>query len=254
MSSFLRCFKAERIKWRRGWTLLTMLLAPATQVGFLFLIVWFSESRVTQFGAGFRAWYMINAIAWNLFFMPITVALVTLLSWDLEAQSRAWNLLLIQPTPRETHYLVKLASHFSLLLLSQVLLGLLLLLGGLILRTYVPTLSMGPIAPEMMFRFAGFSLLASLPVIGLHTWVASRVPGFGLGLALALGGTWLTFQLVGKGALISLVPWGTAAQIVDIALRAKPVPVLTYCGSVACAALLAILGMIDFKRRNASGA
>jgi len=249
MIAFLRYFQAERIKWRMGWTLLTMLLAPLTQVGFLLLIVWFSEQRVTQFGAGFLAWYMINAIAWNLFIMPITSALVSLLSWDLESQSRAWNLLLIQPTGRETHYLVKLASHLSLLLLSQLLLALLLIVGGLILRANVPSLSMGPLRFEVLLRFGWFSLLASLPVTALHTWVASRVPSMGLNLALALGGTWLTFQLAGKGAWISFLPWGTAVQITDVALRAKPLSFLACSASLLCAGLLVGLGVIDFKRR-----
>jgi len=250
MGSFLRFFRAERIKWRKDWTLLTMLLAPMTQVGFLLLIVWFSESQVTQFGAGFLAWYMINFIAWNLVFMPITVALVTALSWDLETRSRAWNLLLIQPVNRKTHYLVKLASHLALLLLAQVLLALLLVLGGAILRANVPALSMGPVRLDVLLRFASFSLLASLPVIALHTWVASRTGGLGIGLALALGGTWLTFQFAHAGAALALIPWGTSVQIVDVALRAKPVSLLTCAESLFGAALLMALGVLDFRRRT----
>lgn len=249
MSSFARCFRAERVKWRMSWTLLSAMLAPTTQVAFLLLTFWFSENRATQFGAGFLAWYMINAITWNLFFMPITAALVGSLSWDLEVQSRTWNLLLIQPTTRGIHFLVKLASHLSLLLLSQVLLALLVVLGGLALRSQVPALSMGPLRPDLLFRFAGFSLLASIPVIALHTWLASRSPGLGLGLTLALGGTWFTFQLAGKGALIALLPWGIAVQITDVALRAKPVTLWAYGGGLCCTAVVVTLGMIDFKRR-----
>lgn len=250
MSGFLRLFRAERIKWRRDWTLLAILLMPFTQVGFLLLIVWFSETQVTQFGAGFVVWYKINHIAWNLVFMPITVALVAALSWDLEERSRAWNHLLIQPVSCIFHYFAKVASHLSLLFAGQLLLALLLVAGGLILRACVPSLNMGPVRFSLMLRFAWFSLLASLPVISMHAWLSSRLPGLGLALALALGGSWFTFQLAGQGLYTSLLPWRLASHITDIALRAKLPDTFAYLGCIVSMLSFLAVGAFDFRHRT----
>ena len=246
MSDFFRFFRAECVKWRRDWTLLVMLLAPITQAGFLLLIVWFSEYRVNQFGAGFRVWYMVNYIAWNCVFMPVSAALLAALSWDLEGRSRAWRLILIQPVPNRVHFLVKLLNQFVMMTLSQVLLATLLILGGLVLRAYVPPLSMGPMRLDLLLHFALFSFIASLPVLCLHTWVSSRINGLGASLALAIGGTWAAFQFTGNAIWL---PWGLAAQILGMTLKAQPISAYMYSGAVLVAVVLIGLGTLDFAWR-----
>ena len=71
MSVLVSCFRAERVKWRKSWMLLTALLAPLCQVGFLFIIFWFSESRIRMFKPGFQFWLELNFVTWNLMLMPI---------------------------------------------------------------------------------------------------------------------------------------------------------------------------------------
>src|SRR5512133_704660 len=143
MTSLGSFFRAERVKWRKSWLLLTAILAPLCQTGFLAVIFWFSESRIRMFKPGFQFWLELNFAAWNLVIMPVIVALVCELSWEQEREARAWNLLLIQPVPRRTHYLVKALGHLALLLLSLALFALLLMLGGYLLQSR-PRLLMGP--------------------------------------------------------------------------------------------------------------
>jgi len=99
---------------------------PLCQAGFLALLFWFSGSRIRNFNPGFQFWLELNFVAWNLVIMPIVVALICELSWEQERDARTWNLLLIQPVPRRTHYLVKAFSHLSLVLMALALLAILL--------------------------------------------------------------------------------------------------------------------------------
>jgi hypothetical protein len=249
MSAFWRFFRAERVKWWRSWGLLTAVLTPITQVGTLMVIMWFSGDKAIWLGTGFASWYKINYIAWNLVLMPISVAMVAALSWDLEDSSRAWNRLLIMPAPRFIHFVVKFASHLSLMFLSQLLLALLLIISGLILKAKVPTLPMGSFSPSLLFHFAAYSVAASIPVVSLHTWVPARFPNLGSSLGMALIGSWFTFQYSGMTSFICILPWGLASQVTNIALRAiLPSPGM-YLSSACSALACLLLGLLDFNRR-----
>ena len=104
------------------------------------------------------------------------------LSWEQEREARAWNLLLIQPVPRRTHYLVKALSHLALILASLALFAVLLLLGGFLLRNQ-PGLLMGPLPLATFAQFIGYSALALVAVVAFQTWLSMRIPGLWVGLA-----------------------------------------------------------------------
>lgn len=249
MSSLTAFFRAELIKWRKSWVLVAIVLAPVCQSGFLFAILWYSQSLVRRFIPGFEFWIEINYLTWNLVFLPIVVALVSELSWDLEWESKAWNNLLIQPVPRRTHYLVKLLSHLSLVIISQALLALLLVPEGMLLRSHFPDYLMGPIPTGTLARFAGFTLLASIPLVAFHTWLSKRISGLTVALATALGGTWLCARLVGTTAFLQLLPWGMTCQVVAFFDRWKRhIPWEYVPGCLLCAVLVMGLGALDFSR------
>jgi hypothetical protein len=250
MSALTGFCRAEGIKLRKSWVLVAMVLAPLCQSGFLCVMLWFSESLIRRFKPGFEFWIELNYLAWSLIFLPILVALVADLSWDLEVEAKAWNLLLIQPVPRRTHYVVKLLSHLALLLVSQLLLAFLLIAGGLLLRSHLPGL-MGPIPLKTMLQFGGFTLVASASLVTFHTWLSQRFPGLGIALASALAGTWVCTKLVGVTALIQVLPWGMACQTLGFFDRWNRHVPWEYClGSLLCAALFAGLGTFDFSRNK----
>jgi len=240
-------FRAERVKLRKSWPMLTAILAPVCQTAFLAVLFWFSGSRFQLFKPVFRFWIELNYMAWSLVLMPVTAALLCDLSWEQERQAKAWNLLLIQPVPRRAHYLVKCISHLALLMLSQVLFLLLLPVAGGILQ-FQRDLMMGPLPLALLFRFAAFSALASVALVSFHTWLSMRVPSLWAALTIALMGSWLTLRWVGGSPLIQFLPWGLASQMVVIFDRFRTLP-WAYClGSLSSSAVLVVLGTIDFAR------
>jgi lantibiotic transport system permease protein len=246
MKALLRLFRAERIKWRRNWLLVLALLIPVCQVFFLFEIFWFSEVQVNRMGPGFPAWYFINHSAWNVMFMPILAALVAALSWEMEEDCAAWKHLLLQPINRSAQYVAKLVSHLALLGLAQVLFASLLLLGGLLLRSRVPNLQMGPVHPELVVTLTLASLLALLPVVSLHTWLSTRFPGVMSALVTTLGGTWLTLHLAGTTSLVYGSPWFAASQASELVQRSGHLPWIQCLVGVACALTFLVIGYFDF--------
>lgn len=250
MSSLSRYFQAERIKWRKSWVLVTAVLAPICLSVNLFIILWFNPYLVRRFRPGFEFWIEINYLAWNLVFLPILVGLVCDLSWEQELESKAWNNLLIQPVSRSTHFHVKLLSHFSLAAFSQVLLALLLIPGGFILRTHLGWV-MGEFQPAVLWRFAGYSFLASIPLVAFHTWLSARFPGLGIALLTGLGGTWVCARLAGTTSLIQFAPWGMASQMIAFFDRLnRHIPWEFFLGALLVAIALMWLGTLDFTRNR----
>ena len=247
MSALGQVFRAERVKLRKSWPLLTAILAPLSQAAFLGLLFWFAGLRLVLFRPIFRFWLEVNYMAWNLVLMPIAAALLCELSWEQEREARAWDLLLIQPQPRYAHYLAKLVGHVSLLLFAQVLLVLATLAGGFILR-HQPDLQMGPLPLTILLRFAAFSALGSVAVVAVQTWLSMRIPSLGIALAVALAGTWMTLRGVGGSPLIQFLPWGLADYMAIIFDRGRVLPWIYSLGSLGSALLLGALGTLDFVR------
>jgi hypothetical protein len=242
-------FQAERVKWRKSWLLLTAILAPLCQTGFLGILFWFSENRIRMFRPGFQFWLELNFVAWNLILMPVVAALVCELSWEQERHAKAWNLLLIQPAPRWVHFLVKVLSHTALLILSQVLLTLLVLLGGFVLRLKAELL-MGPLPLHSLGRFLGYSILSFMAVTSFHTWLSMRVPGPWTSLAVALGGSWFSLRLVGLSPWMQLLPWGMASHMSIVFERWRALPWGFSLGSLLCAGTMIAIGALDFSRHR----
>jgi hypothetical protein len=251
MTSLDALFAAERVKWRKSWLLVTVVLAPLCQAGFLAIIFWFSESRIRMFKPGFQFWLELNYVAWNLVVLPVAVALICELSWEQEREARAWHLLLLQPVPRRTHYQVKVLGHFFLVLLAQFLLALALLLLGFLLRSK-PDLLMGPLPSALLVRFLGYSVLASVALVAFHTWLSMRIPGIWMALVTTLAGSWLALRLVGASALVQVLPWGLAAHMAIVFERWRVLPWAQVPLSLLLAVLLLILGTLDFSRHHGS--
>jgi hypothetical protein len=251
MTSLDALFAAERVKWRKSWVLVTALLAPLCQAGFLALLFWFSESRIRPFRPGFRFWLELNFVVWDLVVLPVVVALICELSWEQEREARAWNLLLLQPVPRRAQYLVKALGHFCLTLASQCLLVLALLLLGFLLRSK-PELLMGPLPLALLVRFLGYSVLASVALVAFHTWLSMRIPGLWLALMTALAGSWCALRLVGVSALVQALPWGLAAHMAIVFERWRVLPWAQVPVSLLLAGGLLILGTFDFSRHRES--
>jgi hypothetical protein len=252
MRQFFLLYKAERIKLHWSWATALAVIAPFSQVLFLFIFYWFLEDRASPTGSGFIAWYQVNGNGWNLFFMPLTAALVAAISWDAEEMAGGRKHMFVQPCPNEFHYVAKLASHFSLMILSQLLFFTLLATGGILLRRYVPTLDMGTFEPKALFRLSGTSLLASFPLVTLHTWVSSKFKGLLTSMVFAVVGTWATSQMSSNRVFLHISPWGLATQSVAISDGGKEGVLGLLIAAFLCALILATFGTLDFRWRGKS--
>ncbi len=249
MSTLGLLFHGERIKWRRSWATVASVLPPLCQVGFLFLIFWFSDIQVRNLGPGFQIWYQVNYAAWNIIFMPTTVALVSLLSWDQEEEAGAWKHMLLQPVPRSAHFLAKFISHGALLLISQIVFMGGVVLSGILLK-HASLVEMGQPRLDLLMRMALFSFLATHPLVGFHTWLSTRWRGLGPALGTALIGSLLTVLLVAKIPLARWMPWGMAAHGVGLGINGIHGAWWLVLGSQLVAALLIVLGSLDFSLRE----
>lgn len=247
MKALVACFRAERVKWRKSWMMLTAILAPICQSGFFFLLFWYGESRIRPFRPGFQFWFEVNFAAWGLAVMPVTAALIAELSWEQEREARAWDRLLSQPLPRWTHYLVKVGGHLVLVLGAEVLLAVLLLVEGRILQAR-PGLLMGSLPWTTWWRLGAFAGLGTLSVVAFQTWLSLRFRGIWIGLVAALAGSWLGARLAGTAAWAQLLPWGLTCQLGLVFDRWRPLPWAYVAGSLLAASLLGILGTMDFSR------
>lgn len=243
-----RLLRAEMIKWRKNWILVAALLGPLVLAGNLFMILWFSEQLVRRFIPGFAFWIELNYLAWNVILLPILVALICDLSWEQELEARTWNHLLAQPVPRRAHFAAKAASHLALVLLAQGVLALLLVPGGFLLRRHLGWL-MGDFPWQTYLTFAGFSILASVPLVAFHTWLSARFPGLGIAILSGIFGSWAGVKLAGAVKLAWVLPWGMTGQIVAYFDRwHRAMPWLWFPAAWAAAGLLFAAGAWDFQR------
>lgn len=239
---------AEGLKLWKSWALLVAVLAPLTQAGFLFIVFWFSENRVREFGTGFQAWYHVQHTVWNSFFLPVSIALMGAMTWGQEVESAAWKHLLSQPLPRWAHYLGKVGGLLGLGLLAQATFCLALIGGGLLLRVMAPQLQMGPVEFLRLGAFTSLSLLAALPLALLHAWFGSRSARVNSALVVAVGGIWIATQLPASNEHSLLWPWATALRLSGWVHFGKPLPGGLFLSLPLSMALLG-LGLWDFSRR-----
>ena len=248
MSILARLLRAETVKWRKSWILVAAVLGPVVQVGNLLMVLWFSESLVRRFRPGFAFWVELNYLAWNVILLPILVALICDLSWEQELEARSWNHLLAQPVPREGHFYAKAIGHLALVLLAQAVLLALLIPGGFLLRHHLGD-PMGDFPWATLVSFAGFSILASVPLVAFHTWLSARFPGLGVAILSGLLGSLAAVKLAGSVKLACLIPWGMTGQAVVYFDRwHRYMPWLFFPPSWTVAALLFWLGAWDFGR------
>lgn len=214
MSDLGRCLKAEGIKAKMDWPILVAVLAPLGQVLFLFLVFFYSEDRVLQFGTGYRGWHQVNLQAWVGFFLPLSLAILVFQVWETERQAQGWRHLLAQPVASRVLLAAKL-----LMLLAYLTLSTLLLWGGVLglgkaLEVF-SNLRMG--TPDT--ARLGFLILAawvgSLPLVAFHGALAQTRLGLGGTLGMALGGLILCAQLPQGSGFGLLLPWGPALSLMD---------------------------------------
>lgn len=245
-----RIYRSERIRLRRSWPLLAALLTPFSLASFLFTVFWFSFDLVKPQKSGFLTWYQISYMAWSLVFLPILATLMGTLSWELEAEAVAWRHRQLQPVPRWAHYASRMLGLGSLVVLANLIFLVAILAGGVLLRSGVPHLQMGAVQPWVLFRLAGASLAASLPLLAVCIWLPTRLPGMGLNLLATLLGCLWAFRTAGTSFFGMILPWGWISQVVSMVLDGQGSILRAALGAAASTLLFALVGLLDTSWRD----
>lgn len=215
MDELWRCLKAEGIKAKMDWPILVAVLAPIGQVLFLFLVFFYSEDRVLQFGTGYRGWFQVNLQSWTGFFLPMSLAILVYQVWETERQAQGWRHLFALPIPTRQVLAAKMLMLLIYLTISSLLLwGAVVGLGKAL--AHFSHLRMGTPDWGRLGSMILVSWVGALPLVTFHAALAQTRLGLGGTLGVALGGLILCAQAASGSWLVALLPWGPGPSLLDV--------------------------------------
>lgn len=252
MTPLVRALSAELLKLRRTLALWMCLIAPATVVVLLVLQMAFSRGPASQ-PAPEAAWLMFaHGVLgiWCFLMLPLFVTLQSALLAALEHGENQWKHLLSLPLPRHVHYVAKWVALVVLLLVAFVVLCLLVPIGGWALDLVQPGFGIaGPPPWRMLLRTSAAAYAASLLIVSLHTWIALRWRSFTIAIAVGMSATVCGFLIGQSERFGHWYPWSMPLQV--MAGKGQHLELVVLVG-VAGGLVVALLGLLDFGRRDVS--
>lgn len=252
MTPLVRALSAELLKLRRTLALWMCLIAPATVVVLLVLQMTFSRGPAMQ-PTPEAAWLMFaHGVLgiWCFLMLPLFVTLQSALLAALEHSENQWKHLLALPLPRHVHYVAKWVALVVLLLVAFVVLCVLVPIGGWVLDLLKPDFGIGGPPPLwMLVRTSAAAFAASLLIVSLHTWIALRWRSFTVAVAIGMSATVCGF-LIGQSERFGYwYPWSMPLHV--MAGKGQHLELIVLVG-VAGGLVVALLGLLDFGRRDVS--
>lgn len=183
--------------------------------------------------------------------MPMLAALMGVLSWELEEEAGAWRHRRLQPIPRWAHFAARALGLGSLVLLANLVFLVTVLVGGLLLRSggLAIDIEMGKaVYITVLFRLAGTSFVASIPLLALWVWLPTRLPGMGLNLVITLLGCLWAFRSASTSVFGMILPWGWMTQVVRMVLEAQGSMLRATLGALATTLIFGMIGLLDSSR------
>lgn len=252
MTPLVRALSAELLKLRRTLALWMCLIAPATVVVLLVLQMTFSRGPATQ-PAAEAAWLMFaHGVLgiWCFLMLPLFVTLQSALLAALEHGESQWKHLLALPLPRHVHYVAKWVALVVLLLVAFVVLCVLVPIGGWVLDLLKPDFGIGGPPPLwMLVRTSAAAFAASLLIVSLHTWIALRWRSFTVAVAIGMSATVCGFLIGQSERFGHWYPWSMPLHV--MAGKGQHLELVVLVG-VAGGLVVALLGLLDFGRRDVS--
>ncbi|HEX3582061.1 MAG TPA: alpha/beta fold hydrolase, partial [Thermoanaerobaculia bacterium] len=245
-----RTLSAEVLKLKRTLALRLIVVAPML-VALLSLLV---QTAAVAAGHGDLAatlWdshRQTSLMLWSIFLMPLLITVETTLLAGLEHAEKQWKHTFALPVPRWAIYFAKWSVAQALIAASTLLLSALIALTGWLLILWHPQLAgAGPPPIGSIVAAALQCWLSAGLILSINLWIALRWPGFTVPLGVGIAGTF--FALFASSAKIAAYyPWLLPLDV----LSGGPRALLAVSIGTAGGVIVAILGCIDFSRREES--
>lgn len=251
MSMLMRALSAEALKLRGTLALWMSFIAPALVVALIVLQMTIRDVTRPVAMAPAEAWEAFTGMTlqlWAFLMMPLFVTLQSALIAGLEHGNHQWKHLLSLPVPKGIHYLAKLAALMALTALALVVLGSLLPIGGWVLMQLQPELGLAGPAPWRLLATAiPACFAASVLIMAIHTWVATRWRSFTVAVSVGMAATVAGFLIMQSRQYGMYYPWSMPVQVFAGAgehLR------FAVSASLSGGALVSLAGLWNFARRE----
>lgn len=234
---FLRVWEAERIKTKHSPIWLAFFVLPVIPAVLGTLNYWVNRDILQS------QWYSLwtqHTLFSCYFFLPVLLGIYCAWLWRLEHQQRNWNLVLTVPVPVWDLYGAKLLTISLLLLLTQLWIGLLFFLSGVLCGMTAPF----PLQDVLNWLACGW--LGGMVICTLQLLLSLVVRSFAVpvGLSLLGGVAALAATAKGWGAYFpyALLAVGMRANKADAALSCGTAPFLFF--SISYMVLFALLVLL----------
>lgn len=236
----LRCLRAELQKCRRSPVWLAFVLLP------VFPAILGTGNYLGNIAVLDDAWYSLwsqHTLFSSMFFLPALLGVFCAWQWRLEHTDHNWNSFLTAPVPMRDLYLAKLVWASVISLLSEVWIGVLFILSGMVVGIS------GPIPPELP-EWLLFGALGSISVCAVQLFfslvIRAFAPPVAFGLAGGIVGLLFTAQGLGYAFPYSLLCIGMRANNPKMELDILPF----LLSALVYIAVFALLSLWYLKRRD----
>ncbi|MBC3797799.1 ABC transporter permease [Acetobacterium tundrae] len=239
---FIRVLKAEMIKMRHSPVWLAFLLIPIIPA-FMGTFNYLNNLEILE-----NEWYSLwtqHTLFACYFFLPVLIGIYCSYLWRLEHANHNWNAVMTAPVPITHLFLAKLIMGSAMVVLTQLWIGLLYILSGLLAGVS------GPIPPELSV-WLFFGALGGMVACALQLFISLVIRSFAVPVGIALMGGIAGLALLSKGYGI----WFPYA-LITLGMRANDPAAPMSVGEIqfilACAVFMAgfsLFAIIWLKRRD----
>lgn len=242
----LRCIHAERIKLHRSPVWLAFLVVPvlpAVMGTFNYL------QNLTILQEGWYSLWSQHTLFSCYFFLPVLIAVYASYLWHLEHSGNNWNAVLAAPIPIFNIYMVKFVVIACLIVLTQIWIGFLFILSGLLIG--LP----GPVSSQfvlwLLYGILGGLVIGALQ-LGLSLILRSFAVPVGLSVLGGIGGLLTLAKGIGVWFPYALISLGMRANDPGGDMACNPWQFVFHC--LFFLFVFSIISIQWMQRRDAPGA
>lgn len=239
---FLRVLKAEMMKMRHSPVWLAFLLIPIIPA-FMGTFNYLNNLGILE-----NEWYSLwtqHTIFSCYFFLPVLIGIYCSYLFRLEHTNHNWNAIMTAPIPINSLFLAKLMMGWLMVALTQIWMGLLFIISGLLVGISAP---IPPELPVWLF----FGALGGMVVCALQLCLSLVIRSFAVPVGIALMGGIAGLALLSQGYGLyfpySLITLGMRAN--DPASPMSVTGIQFLFASVVFTAGFCLFAIIWLKRRD----